>query len=305
MLSLLKNPIMSHLYLKIRIIVSLLFVVSLGINISWGQMAKDTAIVDYKAVDKAIHEKILQYGAQDVLVVMDIDNTILTSDTDLGSDIWYRWQRGKLEIKPREDQLLDSQCLFGEAISLLYELGTMSLTDSLLPGLISNWQNEHVTVFALTSRSPQCRPATERELLRYGIDLSFTSLRTPDGQEVLFTRDSDTNLSYLNGIFMTAGGHKGDKLAEILERSGRSFKSIIVVDDYDINITNFKERASSYRAGDISLFYYTKIETERLKQNNNVILTPKQAKKMDRDWDKLIRRLNKIFPERMGKSECT
>lgn len=37
-------------------------------------------------IDQAIGEKIGQYGTGNVLVVMDIDNTILTADTDLGSN---------------------------------------------------------------------------------------------------------------------------------------------------------------------------------------------------------------------------
>lgn len=30
------------------------------------------------------------------LIVIDIDNTLLTSTSDIGGDIWYQWQRGKL-----------------------------------------------------------------------------------------------------------------------------------------------------------------------------------------------------------------
>jgi len=240
-----------------------------------------------------------------VLVVLDIDNTILTGDSDLGSDIWYQWQTDKLDIKPRPDQKLAKDCLFNEAINLLYELGTMRLTDSLLPGFISKWQKSGVTVFALTSRSPQCRAATERELLRFDIDLSLTSLRNADGQEVLFNKESDSNLSYQDGIFMTRGAHKGDMLADILNRSGRSFKTIIVADDTKKNIDNIKDRSSTYGADDIVLFYYTKIITERLRHNNNMILTRAQAKHMDRDWDMLISTLIKVFPERMEMSECS
>lgn len=291
--------------MKLKTSYHLALILSLGISSSFSQSLKDTAVIDYQVVDKIIDEKVQQFGAGSVLVVLDIDNTILTGDTDLGSDIWYQWQTDKLDVKPQPDQKLDKDCLFNEAINLLYELGTMSLTDSLLPGFISKWQKSGVTVFALTSRSPQCRAATERELLRFDIDLSITSLRTADGQEVLFNKESDSNLSYQDGIFMTRGAHKGDMLADVLNRSGRSFKTIIFADDTKKNIDNIKDRSSTYGADDIVLFYYTKIITERLKHNNNIILTRAQAKQMDRDWDLLIRTLNKIFPERMVMSACS
>jgi len=93
-----------------------------GISTSFSQSLKDTAVVDYRVVDRTIDEKVQQFGAGSVLVVLDIDNTILTGDSDLGSDIWYQWQTDKLDIKPRPDQKLDKDCLFNEAINLLYEL---------------------------------------------------------------------------------------------------------------------------------------------------------------------------------------
>jgi hypothetical protein len=290
--------------MKIKILSPFLLLFLLGINHSIGQTVKVDTIIDYQMVDRAIQAKVQLYGTDQVLVVLDIDNTILTSDTDLGSDIWYQWQTDKLDIKPRPDQKLNSDCLFNEAICLLYELGSMSLTDSLLPGYLKTWQHTGLTVFALTSRSPRCRASTERDLEQNGIDLSLTSLRTTDGLEIHFDKPADSNLSYGEGIFMTQGANKGLMLADILQRSGRTFKAIIFVDDTWKNIANIQGNAANYGASDIILFYYTKIETERLKRNNNVILTPKQAKKMDRDWDKLIRRLNKIYPERMAKSEC-
>ena len=81
------------------------------------------------------------YGAENVLIVADIDNTLLTSATDLGGDIWYQWQRGKLAVKPTEQQKVS--CLFEDAISLLYELGPMNLTEQQVPALLRKHFPEH------------------------------------------------------------------------------------------------------------------------------------------------------------------
>ena len=290
--------------MKPKTLYAQLVFLALSLQLSFGQVITDT-VIDYGNINQTILEKVKQYGAENVLVVLDIDNTILTSDTDLGSDIWYQWQNDELDVKPTPEQKLAKDCLYKEAIGLLYELGRMSLTDSLLPGYIETWQKNGITLFALTSRSPDYRAATERELNRYDIHLNITELHTNEGERLILTDSvSKRKMSYINGIMMTSGLNKGLMLDSILDTAGMSFRSIIFVDDTPKNIEAVKANFSLYNASELVLFYYTKIITERLKRNNNMTLTPKQAKNMDQDWDKLIYELNTIFPERMEKSEC-
>jgi len=73
--------------MKKIILIILLFILSLGINNLYSQSLKDTSVVDFKTIDKTVHDKINQYGAENVLVVVDIDNTILTGDTDWTVDV--------------------------------------------------------------------------------------------------------------------------------------------------------------------------------------------------------------------------
>ena len=282
-------------------LLALCLVFSLGLGSIYGQSLKDTLVLDYMVIDKTIDDMVREYGAENVLVVMDIDNTILTSDTDLGSDIWYQWQRGELDTKPAEDQKLSSDCLFGEAIGLLYELGTMSITDSLLPGYVESWQADGITVFALTSRSPNYRAATVRELRRNYINLGETELRYADGRELFLDTTLARDLSYFNGIMMTSGMNKGDMLSFILKISGRSFKAIIFVDDTRKNIDHVKANSAAYHCEEVVLFHYNKIIADRLAKNNNVVLTREQSDKMAEDWIILVNTLNAIFPERAVK----
>jgi len=290
--------------MKTKALFCLVFMLFPGLISLYGQSLKDTTVVDYAIIDQTIYQKVSLYGADQLLVVMDIDNTILTGDTDLGSDIWYQWQNKELEIIPADSQLLVKDCLYDEAIGLLYELGTTSLTDSRLPDYISTWQSGGITLFALTSRSPAYRAATERELHRNSIFLEKKELKTIDGEELFLDYKLERNLSYYNGIMMTTGMNKGDMLAHILGRSGSSFKAIIFIDDTRKNIDAVRNRYSGREDIDMTLFHYTKILSERLKKNNNVVLTPQQAEKMDQDWDALILLLNTIFPERLAKSKC-
>ena len=65
----------------------------------------------FREVEKVVNEKQLKYGIDEILLVFDIDNTLLTSETDLGGDIWYQWQTGAFpDIQPSKKQKVE--CLF-------------------------------------------------------------------------------------------------------------------------------------------------------------------------------------------------
>ncbi len=256
---------------------------------------------DFMKVDEAINGLIEQYGTSEVLLVLDIDNTLLTSSVDLGGDVWYQWQRGELDIKPTEDQKVD--CLFEDAIGLLYELNPMKLTDHRIAKLIKNWQEQGLTLFALTSRHPKYRAATERELVRNGLDLTKTALK-PFGLELPVMRVKlDREMSYMKGIMMTTGMNKGVMLKYLLSETGRSFKAIVFVDDSEKNISNLNTTFSDCDV-DMNIFHYKKIIEDRKLANGGVILTKDQAEQMSTDWKELNHLLIKLFPDRNLRSGC-
>lgn len=249
---------------------------------------------EFSAVSAKVAELQKLYGADQVLVVLDIDNTLLTSHIDLGGDVWYQWQTDKLTIKPTADQKIT--CLFQDAIGLLYELGPMDLTEPSVPGLISQWQLQSSTVFALTSRSPAYRAATERELAVHDINFSSHGIHRQGGQKLILSGTLARPYSYINGIMMTTGMNKGQMLQHILEVSGQSYQAVVFVDDSEKNITNM---AAAYptTAMDIHLFHYTRIEQQRIDRQGQV-LTQAEADQMAEQWAQITDLLNRIFPER-------
>src|SRR5688500_15980315 len=64
-----------------------------------------TATDDFRAVAAAVAKYAHEFGPDRVLLVLDIDNTLLAMDHDLGSDQWFEWQRYLLEHQPRSDDL--------------------------------------------------------------------------------------------------------------------------------------------------------------------------------------------------------
>ena len=254
-------------------------------------MHETTAFADVDQTVDALNQK---YGAENVLIVSDIDNTLLTSSVDLGGDIWYQWQRGKLDVTPAEDEKVN--CLFEDTIGLLYELNPMMLTEGSVNELVSKWQTQGNTLMALTSRAPKYRAPTERELYRNGLNLAFTALAPANDSDPVYRQLLEREMSYSRGVMMTTGMNKGEMLHWILNKTGRKFAAIVFIDDSQKNIDSMSA-AWENAPVTMEIFHYTKIEDEREAANGSV-LTQAQADKMATDYATLEATLNQVFPAR-------
>jgi hypothetical protein len=262
---------------------------------------KTEEVMSFKAVASGVAKLNETYGKDKVLIVLDIDNTLLTSSVDLGGDIWYQWQRGKLQIKPNASQKVT--CLFEDTIGLLYELAPMKLTEESVPEIVSAWQKDGNTVMALTSRAPKYRAATERELGRGGLNFEGSAL-SPKGQEAPVYREIiGRELSYMKGVMMTSGMNKGEMLSYILDKTKRHFKAIVFVDDSEKNIVNVYDKFKPRADIDTNIYHYVNIEKNR-ELEFGAVLTQDQADKMANDWVALNESLNVIFPDRVRAQGC-
>ena len=253
-----------------------------------------TETAHFAEVNLAVETLNARYGAANVLIVSDIDNTLLTSASDLGGDIWYQWQRGKLDVKPTPAQKVS--CLFEDTIGMLYELNPMTVTDPLVPEIVASWQLAGNTVMALTSRDPRYRSATERELKSNGIELGQSALTLENGVMPEYRHQMDRELTYSQGVMMTTGMDKGKMLHWILDKTGRNFDAVIFIDDSRKNIDNMY---TAWKDGntDMDIFYYTSVEEARIARHG-AVLTQAQADKMAADYDKLNKTLLDVFPGR-------
>ena len=287
-----------------KILVAVIFMMFVGCSVSPRVAQKPlvkTEVDSFVPVAETVSALNEKYGSDQVLIVLDIDNTLLTSSVDLGGDIWYQWQRGKLAIKPRNNQKV--KCLFEDAIGLLYELLPMDLTEKNLPTLIADWQLGGNTVFALTSRAPKYRPATERELNNKEIDFSASALAAKDQDAPVYRETLTREMSYMKGIMMTTGMNKGEMLSYILDKTQRQFSALIFVDYSEKNINNVYEEFKDVVQMDRNIYHYTRVEESRRK-TNGAVLTDTQADKMADDWNTLNETLNAIFPKRNMGEAC-
>lgn len=252
----------------------------------------------YETVGNIIKEKDSRYQPENVLLVFDIDNTVLTGQLEVGSDIWYQWQTNKLPLKPSPEQKVS--CLYEDSIALLYNIGTMTLTEPGLAEQIKSWQEKH-SVFALTSRAPDTRYATERELKKNGVNFSVSPLKPLNESDApLYEGRLKRSYIYGNGIMLSSGQDKGVILDFLLDKTQRKFNSIVFVDDGIANINAMKNMLASdkYKNVDSVLVHYTKVESDLIKKQGTV-LTAEQAQQMSNEWTKLSSTLQSIFPDRV------
>ena len=235
----------------------------------------DVKTANFVDVANRTQAEIVKHGADNVLLVVDVDNTTLAMDQPLGSDQWYSWQydfifrdvESPFRVAKDLNELLKIQ-------GTLFELGSMHPPEPSLPELISAIQEAGCTTIVLTSRGPEFRAATERELERNGYNFEDSALKINEpsrgrflpydkarpnthglSKQELETLRNPRPVSYSRGIFMTAGQHKGYMLRTLLARSPRTFKAIVFADDHEKHTTRMTQ-AFSDSAITTACFHY-------------------------------------------------
>jgi hypothetical protein len=261
---------------------------------------------DFADVAAAVKAAIEKYGAEHVLLALDIDNTVMAMDSDLGSDHWFEWQHYLLNNEP-DSPLLVAKDFDGllKAQGILYERGHMHPPQAEQPAMIADLQGRGIATILLTSRGPEFRGVTERELKRCKYDFATTALpvsNVPTGtflaydpsdpekdgltaaELVIYKLPEPRPVSYANGLFLTAGQHKGIMLLTLLTDSPREIKAVIYADD------NLRHVGNVFSAGiarnlDVSSFHYQAEDTRVQRFNYS------DKKDVDRGWRAVEREL--------------
>lgn len=257
---------------------------------------------DFSRVVDKTKELLKRYSKEDVLVVVDVDNTLLAMNQDLGSDQWFNWQTGLLQDEPNSPDLVaaDMGGLLGVQ-GTLFSLSKMHPPEPKLPEHISTIQQLGLTTVVLTSRGYGFRDATERELKRNGYELASTAPRIEEVRGLFKPFDPDRpdahglsqviideikgslrTVTYSNGIYMTAGQHKGYMLRTLLARMEpkKDYKAIVFVDDHEKHTTRMH---AAFDGSPIQLatFHYTR------EAGNVSNFDSSQKRHVVEDWQRL------------------
>ena len=180
------------------------------------------------------------HGTKRVLVVFDIDNTLMSMEQGLGSDQWYDWQKNLQVADPCDARLVSDRLAVQGA---LFFISAMRPTQADAAQLVQRLQDDGLSVIALTSRGPDFRLATLRELRRNGYSFYASAIGPGRGYPEAFVPEGGSRPArYEDGVFLTAGQHKGDMLHALLQKTGTPWPAVIVMaDDKERNLRNVLE----------------------------------------------------------------
>ena len=203
-------------------------------------------------------------GTENVLIFLDLDNTLLAMKKPLGSDQWFTWQAGILkEGKKHNDFPLRVSDNFSSLLNITKELflstGMRPVEKETLSFVKSLQKSGHKVVI-LTSRGGVNAEATLRELNKNNLD--FTKSSFGKGSPNFFlpygktSKKKQREVLFTKGVFMTAGLHKGEMTQVLMKKFNKTSPCIVHVDDHAKHTTrvqetykNLKTKAFTFRYG--------------------------------------------------------
>lgn len=233
-------------------------------------------ITSMQSVSQKVEELRKQYSAEEILVVFDIDNTLLTTEMDLGGDAWFSWQEEKLKNNDTQDLVAPDFNGLLRVQGYLYSLGQMRPPEAMTPSMVHLFQAQGHPVFMLTSRGAEFQNFTQRELERNGYNAAATA---PGPQGGFASRFLPYNLGapqqacllpeelkawglkeakpsvYEDGVFYTSGQHKGAMLRSLLCKVRKTYPAIVFVDDTEKHVDRVLKSYEAYNTNVISMRY--------------------------------------------------
>jgi Protein of unknown function (DUF2608) len=248
----------------------------------------ESQVVETKTL-ASIPEALVAGGTRNTLLVLDIDDTLLTSAGFFGSDRWYEWQKSLPDGDPGK-----VPCRF-DVIALNYEAGTQVATE---PGDGPRIVNSvGIDTLILTARNPLYRSGTIRELKRAGYILPRNIDGSTDGRMYRWQRDpaaTPTMISYDSGVLMVSGQDKGVMLLDLLQRLDLHYDRVVLVDDGKKNIDAM--RAALGEAGiDYRGLHYTRVDKTIHDVDRTAGVT---------GWQTMRGLLQTVFPARLADFEA-
>jgi hypothetical protein len=239
-----------------------LTLLSLTLNLYAGT-ALETNYV--KEIEKKVLEKGKKYGVKNVLVVFDIDNTLMAMPQNFGSDQWFGWQSKNCLKKSAPDYCVAKT--FDDLLDVqgkIFAMSNMIPSESETPKVVKNLQKKGYKFILLTSRGYTYRNSTERALKMNKMNFIGSSIGPKKGYAGTYKPDMGKKkarpVSFMNGVFMTAGLNKGIMLKSLLAKTKTKFKAIIFADDHKKHTVRMQEVLGDIKGIDLTTYRYGAID---------------------------------------------
>jgi hypothetical protein len=239
-----------------------LTLLSLTLNLYAGTALETNSV---KEIEKKVLEKGKKYGVKNVLVVFDIDNTLMAMPQNFGSDQWFGWQSKNCLKKSAPDYCVAKT--FDDLLDVqgkIFAMSNMIPSESETPKVVKNLQKKGYKFILLTSRGYTYRNSTERALKMNKMNFIGSSIGPKKGYAGTYKPDMGKKkarpVSFMNGVFMTAGLNKGIMLKSLLAKTKTKFKAIIFADDHKKHTVRMQEVLGDIKGIDLTTYRYGAID---------------------------------------------
>ena len=180
-----------------------------------------------------------KHSPQDLLVVFDLDNTLIHPKTEVGSDQWLEF-KAKQHAQSHGVSIAQAY----EALLPLYfkiqHLIDLDLIEEAAQNILYDLQAAGVTVIGLTMRYHPILNRTLSELDR--LNITFSSLHPHEITLAGFKR----NPIYKQGVIFCSDNNKGVILFEFLKRFNIKPKKIFCIDDKTHHLEKVENEAKKH-----------------------------------------------------------
>lgn len=267
----------------------------------------------YKEINDFILEMGKKYGPSHVLVAYDLDTTLLTANTYLGSEAWFDWQESLLGTNSPYlvSNNFDTMLQYDDIMMMVTK---MHPTEACIPADLNNYQKLGFKLMVLTARGANIRGITDANLKDNGMYNCFNEAKPANGfvgdyipfniknpekygltkEELKYFNQGHNPrpVSFYNGIFSACGNNKGLILQSLLKKSDiQGIKCIIFLDNTQKNDDYVYDTFSKFYKGiDVETFTYGYSNPWL-----NKIMTDKQIQdKCKEEWDTLKKAIDNI-----------
>lgn len=226
------------------------------------------------------------YDTSHTLVVFDLDDTLLTMPTALGSTGWWDWQSALLgtndpqAVADNRDDLLRIQ-------ATLYRLSDMKHTQPDISSLL-NWLHVNkIPSMVLTSRGEEYDRLTQQQMDDAhlstffgdnGLTVNANSISNNENTSVagdFIPCDSgfDRAASYEKGVYYGSGQNKGQMLQCFLnnQASEANIQAVYFVDDTQSNLADMTAAMNEAQISGTAFWFNRYIQYHEFVQNNQAI----------------------------------
>lgn len=194
-------------------------------------------------------KEIHQYLKPHTLIVFDIDNTLLETAQELGSDQWFYHQ---FEL------YLESGMLLQDALTktiaewhAIQNLTQVRIVEDGTDKIIKNLQSEKFDIIGLTTRGLEISECTSNQLKTLNIDLSVTSPTKND----CFFMNGGKGVLFHDGILFTTATHKGNAFFKLLDELELKATHVVFINDKASHIKQLEETCIQKNVPFIGLRY--------------------------------------------------